>query len=115
MLAVSGWALTIMFNDVHNNVKSLSYSEIWHDLHYRIAQVNTFQAVIATNGHVTYVLLTYNKIQWSTSSSQIGMNAGDNLNSFFLFSCQGRFSLINRTYPERVDINNRGCKCYKLN
>jgi hypothetical protein len=38
--------------------------------------VNSFQAVIATDGSLTFVLFLYQDIQWSIASS-IGFNSGD--------------------------------------
>ena len=42
-------------------------------------QVNTFQAVLATDGNKTFVMFLYQDIQWSSNTS-IGLNAGDGLN-----------------------------------
>ena len=42
-------------------------------------QVNTFQAVLATDGTQTYVMFLYQDIQWSSATS-IGLNAGDGFN-----------------------------------
>ena len=42
-------------------------------------QVNTFQAVLATDGNQTYVMFLYQDIQWSSATS-IGLNAGDGSN-----------------------------------
>ena len=47
-------------------------------------QVNTFQAVLATDGSSTYVLFLYEDIQWGDTSTSIGFNAGDNLRFFNL-------------------------------
>ena len=44
-------------------------------------QVNTFQAVLATDGTLTFVMFLYEDIQWSTNTS-IGFNAGDGANFF---------------------------------
>ena len=43
-------------------------------------QVNTFQAVLATDGTQTYVMFLYQDIQWSSSATSIGFNAGDGVN-----------------------------------
>ena len=46
------------------------------------AQVNTFQAVLATNGTVTFAVFLYQDIEWGRA--QIGFNAGDGYSSFML-------------------------------
>ena len=42
-------------------------------------QVNTFQAVLATDGTQSFVMFLYEDIQWSSATS-IGLNAGDGVN-----------------------------------
>jgi hypothetical protein len=49
-----------------------------------IQQVNTFQAVLATDGNRTYVMFIYDEIQWGSGSAGIGFNAGDKNHSFTL-------------------------------
>lgn len=50
--------------------------------------MNTFQAVIASDGSRTYVLFIYEDIQWpsfgSLSTVTIGFNAGDGTRSYTL-------------------------------
>lgn len=46
--------------------------------------MNTYQAVIATDGTATYVLFLYRDIQWGTPSTNVGFNAGDGLRFFNL-------------------------------
>ncbi len=47
-------------------------------------QVNTFQAVLATDGNQTFVAFLYEDIQWGSSDTTIGFNAGDQVRSFTL-------------------------------
>ena len=51
-------------------------------------QENTLQVVLATDGEQTYALFLYLDIEWGSSSTTIGFNAGD----------QGRFF----TLPESL-------------
>ena len=44
--------------------------------------MNTYQAVIATDGVVSYVLFLYRDVQWSRAQTNIGFNAGDAIRSF---------------------------------
>ena len=54
--------------------------------------MNTFQAVIATDGSKTFVLFLYQDIQWSRNRyTAIGFSAGDRVRYFNL--------------PESVDIS----------
>ena len=47
-----------------------------------ILQVNTFQAVLAINGNITFVIFLYHDIQWS-SEPKIGFNVlNEGVNSF---------------------------------
>ena len=46
--------------------------------------MNTYQAVIATNGSATYVLFLYRDVQWSNAATSIGFNAGDGVRGFNL-------------------------------
>ena len=75
--------------------------------------MNTFQAVIATDGNRTYVGFIYEDIQWGSSYVTIGFNAGDQSRSYTLpesFSDQAVLNLVNTsnvgrqgTYIFRVD------------
>ena len=51
-------------------------------------QVNTFQAVLATDAEKTFVLFLYNDIQWANSETTIGLNAGDSIHFDVPFVCQ---------------------------
>ena len=46
--------------------------------------MNTFQAVLATNGTSTYVIFNYGSIRWGSASTLIGFNAGDSTHSYTL-------------------------------
>ena len=46
--------------------------------------MNTYQAVLATDGISTYVLFLYRDIQWGDFGTTIGFHAGDGLNYFNL-------------------------------
>ena len=46
-----------------------------------ILQVNTFQAVLATDGITTFVMFLYHDIQ-SSRNTKIGFNAGDGVNYY---------------------------------
>ena len=45
-------------------------------------QVNTFQAVLATDGNITFVMFLYNDIQWSSGYTTTGFNAGDGVHYY---------------------------------
>ena len=47
-----------------------------------LPQVNTLQAVLATDGSITFVMFLYHDIQWSSGTTTIGFNAGDEVNYF---------------------------------
>nr|XP_014429304.1 sushi, nidogen and EGF-like domain-containing protein 1 [Pelodiscus sinensis] len=61
-----------------------------------LLQVNTFQAVLANDGQVTFIMLNYGMIQWTTGTAsggnattglggkpaQAGFNSGDNKNFY---------------------------------
>ena len=47
-------------------------------------QVNTFQAVLATDGNRSYVLFLYDDIQLGLNNTVIGFNAGDNVHFYML-------------------------------
>ena len=40
-------------------------------------QVNSFQAVIATDGDMTFVLFLYQEIQWGRERTNVGFNSGN--------------------------------------
>ena len=46
--------------------------------------MNTFQAVLATDGDATYVMFLYRDIQWSSGATSVGFNAGDGIRGFNL-------------------------------
>ena len=47
-----------------------------------LPQVNTFQAVLATDGSITFVMFLYHAIQWSSGTTTIGFNAGDGVHYY---------------------------------
>ena len=60
--------------------------------------MNTFQAVIATDGRRTYIGFIYGDIQWGSSDVTIGFNSGDQSHSYTLpesFSDQAILNLEN--------------------
>ena len=87
-------------------------------------QVNTFQAVLATDGSSTYVLFLYEDIQWGDTSTSIGFNAGDNLRFFNLDTSTipgGILNIENSSnvgvpgrYIFRVDQNSRLSSSYVI-
>ena len=46
--------------------------------------MNTFQAVVATDGSATYVMFLYRDVQWGSSQTSVGFNAGDDTRGFNL-------------------------------
>ena len=47
-------------------------------------QVNTFQAVLTSDGNATYAMFLYRDIQWGDSDTSVGFNAGDGIRGFNL-------------------------------
>ena len=46
--------------------------------------MNTYQAVLATDGSTSFILFLYQSIQWDTMSTSIGFNGGDGMGGFNL-------------------------------
>ena len=77
--------------------------------------MNTFQAVLATDGAMTFVMFLYEDIQWGSAQTTIGFNAGDRSQSITLpesLTTEGVLNLENTTnvgfpgvYIFRVDQN----------
>ena len=74
-----------------------------------LPQVNTFQAVLATDGSITFVMFLYHDIQWS-SDTTIGFNAGNGVNYYTVPTANSVFNLDNTSnvgipgmYIYRVD------------
>ena len=77
--------------------------------------MNTFQAVLATDGTMTYVMFLYEDIEWGSNQTTIGFNAGDRFQSITLpesLTTEGVLNLENTTnvgipgvYIFRVDQN----------
>ena len=70
-------------------------------------QVNTFQAVLATDGSSTYVLFLYEDIQWGDTSTSIGFNAGDNLRFFNLDTSTITNGILNIESSSNVGVPGR--------
>ena len=70
----------------------LNYNCLFNNV---LAQVNTFQSVLATDGTATYVMFLYEDIQWGAFRTTIGFNAGDSLQFFNLPEASDVFSLVN--------------------
>ena len=78
-----------------------SSSSTWIHVFLLYAQVvNTFQAVLATDGNMTYVMFLYEDIQWGSAQTTIGFNAGDRSQSITLpesLTTEGVLNLENTT------------------
>ena len=62
--------------------------------------MNTFQAILATNGNQTFVMFLYEDIQWANFVTSIGFNAGDREESITLpesLTTEGVLNLENTT------------------
>ena len=62
--------------------------------------MNTFQAVLATDGNQTFVMFLYEDIQWGSAQTTIGFNAGDQSQSITLsesLTTEGVLNLDNTT------------------
>ena len=66
-------------------------------------QVNTFQAVLATDGTLMFVMFLYEDIQWSSATS-IGLNAGDGVNFVTVPESFTADSVLNLTNTSNVDL-----------
>ena len=56
-------------------------------------QVNTFQAVLTTDGNATYVMFLYRDIQWGSSTTTVGFNFGDGIHGYNLITPEGTLNL----------------------
>ena len=62
--------------------------------------MNTFQAVLATDGVMTFVVFNYEDIQWGSDGTTVGFNAGDQLQFIALpesLTAEGVLNLENTT------------------
>lgn len=68
---------------------------------------NTYQSILTTNGYYSFTLFTYNKLEWSEGlsnlSSQIGFNAGDNIN-YYKFKKSFSSSIMNIVNESNIGI-----------
>lgn len=75
-------------------------------------QVNTYQAVIATDGTTAYALFLYRDVQWSRSVTNIGFNAGDGIRGFNLERPEG--SLTFDGIEETSNIETPGTYIFRI-
>ena len=75
--------------------------------------VNTFQAVIASDGLNSFVRFNYGDLQWETGAL-IGISAGDTVNFIQDPSSltASVLSLANSALVYRIDVDNVPCKFY---
>ena len=77
---------SLLLNVAHNSFRPTSaFVATWDrvvqtfTIHSNLA--NTYQAVLITDGELSYICLLYKDVQWG-SGAQIGFNAGDGRRSF---------------------------------
>ena len=66
--------------------------------------MNTFQAVLATDGNQTFVMFLYEDIQWGSAQTTIGFNAGDRFQSITLPESQTIEGVLNLESTTNVGI-----------
>ena len=66
--------------------------------------VNTFQAVLATDGVRTFVMFLYEDIQWGSAQTTIGFNAGDRFQSITLPESLTTEGVLNLENSSNVEI-----------
>ena len=66
--------------------------------------MNTFQAVLTTDGNATYVMFLYRDIQWESSDTTIGFNAGDGIRSYNLPEASTITGILNLEISSNVGI-----------
>ena len=108
-LFIATWDGVAQLDGDRNMVRimSVQLTQLIGKLHASHLQVNTFQAVIATDGSRTYVGFIYGDIQWGSSTVTIGFNAGDQSRSYTLpesFSDQAVLNLENTSNIGRQGI-----------
>ena len=57
--------------------------------------MNTFQAVLTTDGFQTYVMFLYRDIQWGSSNTTVGFNAGDGIRGYNLPEASTTAGILN--------------------
>ena len=67
-------------------------------------QVNTFQAVLTTDGSSTYVFFLYRDLQWGDSDTTVGFNAGDGINGFNVPESNTTDGILNLESLTNIDI-----------
>ena len=66
--------------------------------------MNTFQVILATNGSWTFAGFLYEDIQWASSSTLIGFNAGDLERFYTLSDFLSVDDILNLETGSNVDI-----------
>ena len=88
---------------------------IYH-ISYLSLQRNTFQVVVASNSHQSFIIFNYNRLQWTTgdasrgrngfggTSARAGINGGYGVNAITLFGSGSR-SLMHKTRDTNCGLN----------
>ncbi|XP_028597597.2 alpha-tectorin-like, partial [Podarcis muralis] len=115
--------------DINNYFPEISFTATWLFIATwdRVAyfgslssKVNTFQAILCTDGHVSFMMLNYADIQWTTGAAsqgnprtglggipaQAGFNSGDDKNYYNIPSSRTP-QVINITKTSNVDVPGR--------
>ena len=66
--------------------------------------MNTFQAVLTTDGNATYVMFLYRDIQWGSSDTTVGFNAGDGVRGYKLPEANTTGGVLNLEISSNVGI-----------
>ena len=109
--------ISAKFPDVTGFFPTLVYVVTWETVEPSSStfrgMVNTFQAVIASDGVNSFVRFNYGDLQWETGAL-IGISAGDTVN-FIQDSSSltaSVLSLANSALVHRIDVDNVPCKFY---
>ena len=76
--------------------------------------MNTFQAVLATDGDATYVMFLYRDIQWSSGATSVGFNAGDGIRGFNLPESLSTEGILNLTRTSNVGPDYPGVYFFRV-
>ena len=66
--------------------------------------MNTFQAVLATDGTMTFVMFLYEDIQWGRAETTIGFYAGDRVQTITLPESLFAEGVLNLASTTNVEI-----------
>lgn len=66
--------------------------------------MNSFQVVVATDGSKTFILFIYQDMQWSSSRTTIGFNAGDGNRSYTLPGSSNAEYVLNLENTSNVGV-----------